>query len=133
MVIIMEHIIKTNKEDQMLNITHLIEQDVQKSQIKNGIVVVFVPHTTAGVTINESYDPDVVTDMLSTLRRLVPIDPNYFHLEGNSHSHVKATIFGSSCTIIIENGELKLGTWQGVFFGEFDGPRTRRFFTKIIG
>lgn len=133
MVIKMEHYINTNKEDQMINITHLIEQDVKNSQIKEGIVVVFVPHTTAGVTINESYDPDVVTDMLSTLRRLVPRDPNYLHLEGNSHSHVKASVFGSSCTIIIEDGKLKLGTWQGVFFGEFDGPRSRRFYTKIIG
>lgn len=129
----MEHKITTNKEDQMLDITHLIEEDVQKSNVKDGVVVVFVPHTTAGITINESYDPDVVTDMLLTLRRLVPKDPNYLHLEGNSHSHIKASLFGSSCTIIIENGKLKLGTWQGVFFCEFDGPRTRSFFTKIIG
>lgn len=129
----MEHIIKTHKEDEMINITSIVRDTVKESNVISGIVTVFVPHTTAGVTINESYDPDVVTDILSTLKKLVPENPHYLHLEGNSHAHMKASIIGSSCTIIIENGDLKLGTWQGVFFCEFDGPRRRTFYTKVIG
>lgn len=127
----MEHILKTNKEDEMIAITDIIREDVRRSNVQNGTVVVFVPHTTAGITINENADPDVVHDLLYTLRRLVPKDENYRHREGNSHSHLKASLMGSSCTIIIENGKLKLGTWQGVYFCEFDGPRTRKFYTKI--
>lgn len=128
----MEHFITTKNEDEMINITAFVKEDVKKSNVENGMVIVYVPHTTAGITINESYDPDVVTDMLKTFRRLVPKDPNYLHLEGNSHSHVKASMVGSSATIIIKNGKLVLGTWQGVFFCEFDGPRRRTFYTKII-
>lgn len=127
----MEHKIKTTFADQMINITNLVEEDVKKSNVQEGIVVVYVPHTTAGVTINESYDPDVVTDMLNTFKKLVPENSNYLHLEGNSHSHVKASLVGSSATVIIEDGKLKLGTWQGIFFCEFDGPRLRTFYTKI--
>ncbi|MGI6768247.1 MAG: secondary thiamine-phosphate synthase enzyme YjbQ [Bacilli bacterium] len=128
----MEHIIKSRKEDEMIDITSIIQDDVNNSKIKDGIVIVFTPHTTAGITINENADPDVVYDMLNTLRKLFPKDPNYRHLEGNSHAHLKASFMGSSCTIIIENGKLKLGIWQGVYFCEFDGPRTRKFYTKII-
>lgn len=128
----MKYYITTNNEDQMIEITHLIQETITKENVVNGIVIVYVPHTTAAVTINESYDPDVITDVLQTLRRLVPKDPKYLHLEGNSHSHVKASMFGSSCTVIVENGKLKLGTWQGIFFCEFDGPRRRKFYTKII-
>jgi secondary thiamine-phosphate synthase enzyme len=106
---------------------------VRKSNIKDGAVIVFVPHTTAGITINENADPDVVHDILSTLQKVFPRDRSHRHMEGNSYAHIKASVMGSSCSIIIENGRLKLGTWQGVYFCEFDGPRTRRFFTKIIG
>lgn len=128
----MEHIIKTINEDQMIDITHLVQQDVTNSKVKDGVIMVYVPHTTAALTINENADPDVVVDLLSTLRKLVPKDVNYKHLEGNSHSHVKTSMFGSSTFVIIEDGKLKLGTWQSIFFCEFDGPRTRKFFTKIL-
>lgn len=129
----MEHIIKTNKQEKMINITEIIREDVRNSNIKDGVVIIFVPHTTAGITINENSDPDVVYDMLSTLRKVFPNDPNHRHMEGNSRAHIKASVMGSSCSVIIENGMLKLGTWQGIYFCEFDGPRTRRFYTKVIG
>ncbi len=122
----MEHIIRTDREDQLIDITAIIREDVRRSNIKNGTAVVFVPHTTAGITINENADPDVVIDFLEILRKLVPKSRDYRHL-------VKASLVGSSCTLIIEDGRLKLGTWQGVYFCEFDGPRTRKFYTKIIG
>lgn len=128
----MEHIIKTNNEDQMIDITHIVQQAVTKQGVEDGIVMIYVPHTTAALTINENADPDVVTDILYTLRKLIIKDPNYKHLEGNSHSHVKTSLFGSSEFVIIKNGRLKLGTWQSIFFCEFDGPRTRKFYTKII-
>lgn len=129
----MDHTIKTNKQDEMINITDIFREDVRNSNVKDGIVIIFVPHTTAGITINENADPDVVYDILSTLQKVFPKDRSHRHMEGNSHAHIKASLMGSSCTIIIENGILKLGTWQGVYFCEFDGPRTRRFYTKIIG
>lgn len=128
----MEHTIKTTAQAVMINITEIIQDDVRDSKIKDGIVIVFVPHTTAGITINENADSDVIYDILSTLRKIFPKDIKYRHMEGNSHAHIKASVMGSSCTIIIENGKLKLGTWQGVYFCEFDGPRTRRFYTKLI-
>lgn len=128
----MDHTIKTTKQDEMINITHIIQDDVANSSIKDGVAIVFVPHTTAGVTINENADPDVVYDMLSTLRKVFPKDTSHRHMEGNSHAHMKASVMGSSCTIIIENGKLKMGTWQGVYFCEFDGPRTRKFYIKIM-
>ena len=128
----MEHTIKTTKSDELVNITTMIRQEVRRSEVKDGIAVVFIPHTTAGITINENADPDVVYDMLSILRKSFPESSGYRHMEGNSHAHIKASMMGSSCTIIIENGELKLGTWQGIYFCEFDGPRTRKIFVKII-
>jgi secondary thiamine-phosphate synthase enzyme len=127
-----EHIIKTSTQDEMINITHLVRQEVQKSGVKDGIAVVFVPHTTAGVAINENADPDVVYDLLSILRRAFPESGSYRHIEGNSHAHAKAAVTGSSCTVIVQNGQLKLGTWQGIYFCEFDGPRTRKVYTKTI-
>lgn len=127
-----EHIIKTSSQDQMINITNLVRQEVQKSGVRDGIAVVFVPHTTAGVTINENADPDVVHDLLSIFRRAFPESGSYRHMEGNSHAHAKASMTGSSCTVIIENGILQLGTWQGIYFCEFDGPRTRKVYIKIM-
>ena len=129
----MEHEIKTNKQNEMINITDIIREDVRNSKIKDGVVIVFVPHTTAGITINENADPDVVYDILSTLQKVFPKDRSHRHMEGNLHSHIKASVMGSSCSIIIENGMLKVGTWQGIYFCEFDGPRNRRFYTKVIG
>ena len=92
-----------------------------------------VPHTTAGVTINENADPDVVYDILNSLRKIFPNDSSQHHMEGNSDAHVKASMMGSSCTVMVEGGKLKLGTWQGVYLCEFDGPRTRTFHTKFMG
>lgn len=127
----MDHTIKTTKQDEMIDITNIIQDDVANSNIKNGVVIVFVPHTTAGITINENAGPDVNYDILNTLRKVFPKDLSHRHMEGNSHAHIKASVMGSSCTIIIENGKLKLGTWQGVYFCEFDGPRIRNYYTKI--
>ena len=127
-----EHIIKTSSSDELVNITSMVRQDVQKSGITDGIAVVFVPHTTAGVTINENADPDVAYDILDILRRAFPESGRYRHMEGNSHAHARASVIGSSCTVIVENGQLRLGTWQGIYFCEFDGPRTRKVYVKLI-
>jgi secondary thiamine-phosphate synthase enzyme len=111
----------------MILVTDQVRQVVAQSRIEAGRVVVFVPHTTAGITINENADPDVVHDMLEQLDRMVPWDqPFYQHAEGNSAAHVKASMMGSSATVLIESGRLVLGTWQGLWFCEFDGPRTRQ-------
>lgn len=128
----MEHVIQTTKHNQMLNITHLVRQSVRDSGVSSGIVTVFIPHTTAGITINENADPDVVDDILLGLDKVSPDREEYMHFEGNSPAHIKASMMGSSCTIIIENGQLKLGTWQGIYLCEFDGPRTRKMYVKII-
>lgn len=128
----MELTIRTTKQEEFINITHMVRQEVVKSGVKDGIVTVFVPHTTAGVTINENADPDVVYDMLYGLRKAFPESREYRHMEGNSHAHLKASAMGASDTIIIQNGELKLGTWQGVYFCEFDGPRTRKVYVKVL-
>lgn len=129
----MEYRIRTNKSQEFIDITHLINEEIKRTNVKDGIAVVFVPHTTAGVTINENTDPDVVEDILSSLNKVFPVNGSYLHYEGNSHAHIKASIMGSSCTIIIENGRMKLGTWQGVYFCEFDGPRDRKVYIKVIG
>ena len=128
----MEHIIQTTKHNQMLNITRLVQEDVKDSGVTNGIVTIFIPHTTAGVTINENADPDVMHDILLGLDKVSPDRREYLHFEGNSPAHIKASMMGSSSTIIIENGKLKLGTWQGIYFCEFDGPRTRKMYVKVI-
>jgi len=129
----MEYRIRTNKSQEFIDITHLINEEIKRTNVKDGIAVVFVPHTTAGVTINENTDPDVVEDILSSLNKSFPVNGNYLHYEGNSHAHIKASLMGSSCTVIIENGRMKLGTWQGVYFCEFDGPRDRKVYIKVIG
>jgi secondary thiamine-phosphate synthase enzyme len=124
--------LKTNSRIQFKDITREIEQEVAKTGVKEGICVVFSSHTTAGITINENADPDVQRDLESGLSRIAPFNAGYLHSEGNSDAHIKASLMGSSQTIIIENGKLKLGTWQGVYFCEFDGPRTRKIYIKII-
>jgi len=115
----------------MIDITALIVGEVRKSVIKDGICHLFVPHTTAAITINENADPDVPRDILTVLDRLVPISDNYRHTEGNSAAHVKASLFGPSQTVFIKEGGLVLGTWQSIFFCEFDGPRSRRVSVKL--
>ncbi|KGK86469.1 secondary thiamine-phosphate synthase enzyme YjbQ [Clostridium sp. HMP27] len=128
----MEHSLKTTKQDQFIDITSIVQEEVSKSNVKDGIAVVFIPHTTAGVTINENADPDVVHDILLGLDKAFPEKNGYLHMEGNSHAHIKASLMGSSCSVIVENGKLKLGTWQGIYFCEFDGPRNRKFYVKVI-
>jgi secondary thiamine-phosphate synthase enzyme len=109
----------------MINITPQIQEAVKSSGVRNGVCTVFVPHTTAGVTINENADPDVVSDMLKEINKIVPFDDNYSHMEGNSAAHIKASLFGFSQQVIINEGRLVLGTWQSIYFCEFDGPRNR--------
>jgi secondary thiamine-phosphate synthase enzyme len=126
--------VRTQQGNQFVSVTDRVAQIVARSGVQTGSVLVYVPHTTAGVTINENADPDVVHDMLLTLTRLVPRDaPGYRHGEGNSDSHVKASMMGSSCRAIIHQGRLVLGTWQGIFFCEFDGPRTRQTHVLVEG
>ncbi len=126
--------IKTHKRCDMLNITEQVRQIVQVSGVENGLAVIHVPHTTAAVTINENADPDVVHDILLTLDEMYPKDrKGYQHEEGNSDAHIKSSLFGATQTVIIENGDLVLGTWQGIFFCEFDGPRNRSCIVKIMG
>ncbi len=124
--------IATSKRTQFVNLDSYVEEVVQESGVENGIVCVYVPHTTAGITINENADPDVLYDMEQTLDKLIPWNGNYRHVEGNSPAHVKASIMGSSVQVIIQNGKLVLGTWQSIFFCEFDGPRTRKFYVEVI-
>lgn len=128
----MDHTIKTRKTQEFIDITDIVQEDVMKSNVKAGVAIVFIPHTTAGVTINENADPDVVRDILYGLDKVIPEENEYLHMEGNSHAHIKSSLMGSSCNVIIENGRLKLGIWQSIYFCEFDGPRTRNFYVKII-
>lgn len=116
----------------MLDITQQVQKLLNLSEIKSGICMVYCPHTTAGITINENADPDVVHDILKELNKIVPLSDNYRHIEGNSAAHLKASLFGFSQNIIIEDGRLVLGTWQGIYFCEFDGPRQRQVYVKLI-
>lgn len=126
--------IRTTKRCQMLDITAHVQQAVEKAGIQEGYALVFCPHTTAGITINENADPDVPHDILATLERLIPKNnPDYRHCEGNSDAHVKSSLVGASEQILVQNGRLCLGTWQAVFFCEFDGPRTRNVYIQIGG
>jgi len=124
--------IKSARRTQFLDITHEVEQSVRESGIKTGLCYVYVPHTTAGITINEHADPDVASDVEAIFDRLIPQKGPYQHAEGNTDSHMKTILTGTSQTIFIENGKLALGTWQGIFLCEFDGPRQRTVFVKIV-
>ena len=124
--------IKTNTRTQILDITAQVQNAVDESGITEGLCCVFVPHTTAGVTINENADPSVKQDIVMELNKVIPFDDNYSHLEGNSAAHIKASIIGSSVNVPLKNNYLLLGTWQGICFCEFDGPRTRKYYVKII-
>ncbi len=126
-----EYSIKTTKEGEFINITNLVQKSVNESKIKNGTALIFSPHTTAGITINENADPDVIRDILVALDKTFPKIGDYRHMEGNSHAHLKTSYTGSSTTVIVENGRLKLGVWQGIYFCEFDGPRNRKVYIKI--
>lgn len=124
--------IQTNSRTDFINIDSQLSQAVQDMQISNGIITVFIPHTTAGVTINENADPDVMGDMTTVLDQLIPWSNGYRHFEGNTAAHVKASMMGSSVQVIIENGRLQTGTWQSIYFCEFDGPRTRNVWVQGI-
>ena len=124
--------IKTNSQTEMIDVTPLVQDQVTESGISEGLCMVFVPHTTAAVTINESADPAVKHDILMVLNKIVPWKEAYRHMEGNSPAHLKTSIIGSSETIAVEKGRLVLGTWQGIFLCEFDGPRTRKLDVRLI-
>ena len=124
--------IKTNTQTQILDITAQVQKVVSESGITEGLCCVFVPHTTAGVTINENADPSVKQDIVKELNKVIPFNDNYSHLEGNSAAHIKASIIGSSVNIPVKDNNLLLGTWQGICFCEFDGPRQRHFYVKIV-
>ena len=122
--------IKSHSRTEFINLDYYIISYVNKKNIKDGILSIFIPHTTAGITINENGDPDVKIDMDNILSSFVPWENNYKHFEGNSAAHVKASLMGNSVQVFIENAQIKLGTWQSVYFCEFDGPRNRSFWIK---
>jgi secondary thiamine-phosphate synthase enzyme len=123
--------VRTSARNELIDITNKVREIVESSNVSDGICTVFVPHTTAGVTINENADPDVKRDMIDILNRIVPQSAAYRHSEGNSDAHVKASLMGFSTQIIVENGHLVLGTWQGIYFCEFDGPRNRQVVVRV--
>ncbi|MFW6060336.1 MAG: secondary thiamine-phosphate synthase enzyme YjbQ [Phycisphaeraceae bacterium] len=126
--------ITTHQRSQMIDVTDHLHRAIREAGVEHGLATVYVPHTTAGVTINENADPDVVHDMLAQLDEMVPwSQPFYQHGEGNSAAHVKASMMGSSATVLIENGAPLLGTWQGIWFCEFDGPRRRTLLVHVMG
>lgn len=124
--------VRSNTRIEYIDITSKIEEKLRESKIKNGLFCIFCPHTTGAITINENADPSVLTDLSYKLKSLIPKNDNYSHIEGNSDSHLKCSLNGASELIIVENQKLLLGTWQGIYFCEFDGPRTRNFYIKII-
>jgi len=123
--------VRTDSRIDMVDITASVQMEVSKADVSDGVCVVYVPHTTAGVTINEGADPAVCQDIIGKLNELVPPNAGYRHMEGNADSHIKASMMGSSVTLLVEKGRLVLGTWQKIFFCEFDGPRSRRVYGKI--
>jgi secondary thiamine-phosphate synthase enzyme len=124
--------VQTNTQTQIIDITAQIQKVVRESGISEGLCCVFIPHTTAGVTINENADPSVKHDIIMEINKVIPLNDHYSHLEGNSAAHIKASIIGSSVNVPVENNNLLLGTWQGICFCEFDGPRQRKFYVKIV-
>ena len=124
--------VRTHERAEFIDVTYQVEEIVSRSAIQSGLCTLYVPHTTAACTINEHADPDVARDMLMEVNKIVPFDDNYRHDEGNSAAHIKASLFGSSLSIPIDQGRLTLGTWQGIFLCEFDGPRTRHLYVQII-
>lgn len=125
--------IRTPERNAFVDVTPLVKKAVEESRIKEGVAVVFCPHTTAGLTLNENADPDVTSDLLRKMAEMVPENEGYAHAEGNSDAHVKATLVGPSLTLIVREGRPLLGTWQAVYFCEFDGPRDRTLYIKVQG
>jgi secondary thiamine-phosphate synthase enzyme len=116
----------SKRRNEMIEITHNVQDIIEDEKIKNGFAVIYVPHTTAGITINEGADPSVQEDILHTLEKLIPENDDYHHLEGNSDAHIKASFLGSSVLVLVKNNRILLGTWQHIFFYEGDGPRNRK-------
>ncbi len=127
-----EFSLRTGRND-WTDVTARVQDAVRESGVSEGLCLVYCPHTTAGITINENADPDVVRDLIFALEKTYPDRPEFRHMEGNSAAHLKASVIGSGATIPVSNGRLTLGTWQGVYFCEFDGPRARRFAVLVIG
>ncbi len=123
--------LSSQRRNQMIDITDKIQQAVIEEKLRDGFVIVYVPHTTAGITINEGADPDVQQDIIETLEKLIPESRSYHHSEGNSDAHIKASLLGSSATVFVKEGRLVLGTWQHVFFYEGDGPRHRTVYVSV--
>ncbi|HEC88990.1 MAG: YjbQ family protein [Thermoplasmata archaeon] len=124
--------ISSNRRSQLIDITSKVEKIVRETGVEDGFIILYVPHTTAGILINEGADPDVQRDILETLEKLIPRDAGYRHVEGNSDAHIKSTLIGCSTMVLIEKSRLLLGTWQHIFFYEGDGPRNRKVYVKII-
>ena len=124
--------VKTTTQTEFIEITHSVQGAVQETGVRDGICIIFVPHTTAAVTINENADPSVIQDIVMELNKIVPFKDQYRHMEGNSPAHIKASLMGCSEIVLVESGKLVLGTWQGIFFCEFDGPRNRKVHVKMI-
>ena len=124
--------VSTHSNTELIDITGEIQKFVSESRVKSGLCQIFIPHTTAAVTINENADPSVKRDILMELNKLIPFEDNYHHSEGNSAAHIKSSLLGCSLTVIIEENRLQLGTWQGIYFCEFDGPRSRKVWVKIL-
>jgi len=124
--------VKSLKQTELIDITRPVQEAVQKAGVKEGLCVIFTPHTTAAVTINENADPSVPRDILMELNKIVPFEDRYQHTEGNSSAHINSSLVGCSQTLFIESGRLLLGTWQGIFFCEFDGPRNRQVYVKVV-
>lgn len=125
--------VSTHSSTELVNITSQVQNELKRAEIKSGICTVYVPHTTAGITINEGADPAVARDMVMELNKIVPLQDEYAHAEGNSAAHIKTSLFGSSVQIPVEEGRLSLGTWQSIFLCEFDGPRNRQVIVQLIG
>ncbi len=124
--------VKTNSRTELVDITQGVQRLVAESGVRSGVCYLYVPHTTSAVTINENSDPNVGRDILKELNKVIPFDDHYGHTEGNSAAHIKSSVIGVSRTVMVEEGRLALGTWQAVFFCEFDGPRERRVFVKLM-
>jgi len=127
-----EFVVETHRKEELIDITPLVRRALEAEEIRAGVCLVYSPHTTAGITINENADPAVAGDLVTALAAVVPENVDWLHAEGNSPAHVKASLVGSSALIGIEDGELALGRWQGIFFCEFDGPRTRRIWLRVL-
>jgi secondary thiamine-phosphate synthase enzyme len=124
--------VRTSTQTEFIDITRSVQEAVKKTGVEDGICIIFIPHTTAAVTINENADPSVVQDIVMELNKMIPFKDQYHHMEGNSPAHIKTSLVGCSQIVFIESGKLVLGTWQGIFFCEFDGPRNRKVYVKMM-